>query len=449
MSIRSTLAINAGRFTKWALTTFTSGGSSLPGKVALTIDPQVLKYLADNYKVIIVSGTNGKTLTTSLIVQILRQKYDNVLTNPTGANLNQGIISTFLSHTPAKNGQPNIAVLEVDEATIVHVTKYIKPELFVFTNIFRDQMDRFGEIYTTYQMMLDGVAQAPQALVLANGDAPIFNSKEISNKQLFYGFDHEADQEMMAHYNTDGVLCPHCHQILHYKSITYSNLGKYYCPNGNFERPVLDYAVTSIDSLSLTDSHFKMDGHNFSIPIGGLYNVYNALAAYSVGRYFDIDPETIQKGFDASKRVFGRQEVFTIGNKNVMINLIKNPVGFNQIVQLLSYEKEPFTLAVLLNDNYADGQDISWIWDGDFEQLYELQPNKTVIGGIRVDDLGVRMDVAGFGESIEKVSNNQELIQLLKNAPSQKINILATYTALLDLRKDLAKEGFIKEGMNG
>ena len=129
-----------------------------------------------------------------------------------------------------------------------------------------------------------------------------------------------------------------------------------------------------------------------------------------------------------------------------MINLIKNPVGFNQIVQLLGYEKDEFSLAVLLNDNYADGQDISWIWDGEFEELAKLTPKQTYIGGIRVDDLETRMEVAGF-TTLTKTENNDDLIEKLKSVPTKKINILATYTALLQLRKDLAKHGYLKEGM--
>ena len=446
MSIQSSIAITAGRVSKWALATFFKGGSSLPGQIALRLDKDVLRSLSQNYEVVIVSGTNGKTLTTSLIVQLLSQQYDNILTNPTGANLTQGIISTFLDHTPMKN-KKNIAVLEVDEATIKHVTKYIKPVLFVFTNVFRDQMDRFGEIYTTYQLMLEGAALAPNATILANGDLPIFNSVTVPNPQLFYGFDVSEDKEMMAHYNTDGVLCPHCQNILHYKSITYSNLGKYYCPSGDFERPTLDYHVTSLDELSLSGSKFTIDGVPFEIPIGGLYNIYNALAAYSVGRFFGLTPQQIQTGFQSASRVFGRQETFMVENKEVMINLIKNPVGFNQIVQLLSYEQEEFTLAVLLNDNPADGQDVSWIWDGDFEQLNQLHAKETLISGIRVKDLHTRMEVAGFQDMKVFANDNKALIEAIKQAPTTKVNILATYTAMLGLRRDLATQGYVREGM--
>lgn len=445
MNIRTKFAIEAGKLTRWALQTFTNGGSSFPGKVAHAIDPHILKHLSEHYEVIIVSGTNGKTLTTSLIVQLLKQKYPNILTNPTGANLTQGIVSTFLNHTPVK-GEKNIAVLEVDEATIKHITPFIQPKLFVFTNIFRDQMDRFGEIYTTYQYMLDGASFAPEATILSNGDAPIFNSDTLPNPRLYFGFNHAEDGHYQAHYNTDGILCPHCHSILQYNFITYSNLGKYYCPNGDFKRPELDYSVTELTELSLTKSSFKIDGFDFSLPIGGLYNIYNALSAYATARFFGLTPEEIQVGFGQAQRVFGRQEIFTLEDKEVMINLIKNPVGFNQIVQLLGYEKEEFSLAVLLNDNYADGQDISWIWDGEFEELAKLTPKQTYIGGIRVDDLETRMEVAGF-TTLTKTENNDDLIEKLKSVPTKKINILATYTALLQLRKDLAKHGYLKEGM--
>ena len=445
MNIRTKFAIEAGKLTRWALQTFTNGGSSFPGKVAHAIDPHILKHLSEHYEVIIVSGTNGKTLTTSLIVQLLKQKYPNILTNPTGANLTQGIVSTFLNHTPVK-GEKNIAVLEVDEATIKHITPFIQPKLFVFTNIFRDQMDRFGEIYTTYQYMLDGASFAPEATILSNGDAPIFNSDTLPNPKLYFGFNHAEDGHYQAHYNTDGILCPHCHSILQYNFITYSNLGKYYCPNGDFKRPELDYSVTELTELSLTKSSFKIDGFDFSLPIGGLYNIYNALSAYAAARFFGLTPEEIQVGFGQAQRVFGRQEIFTLEDKEVMINLIKNPVGFNQIVQLFGYEKEEFSLAVLLNDNYADGQDISWIWDGEFEELAKLTPKQTYIGGLRVDDLETRMEVAGF-TTLTKTENNDDLIEKLKSVPTKKINILATYTALLQLRKDLAKHGYLKEGM--
>lgn len=160
MSIKSLLATAVGKSSLWFLKTFMKGGSSLPGKLALKIDPQILDHLAKDYQVVVVTGTNGKTLTTALTVNILKQEFDHVLTNPTGANMVQGIVSTFLS-AKVKKGEKKFAVLEIDEASLSKVTEYIKPELFVFTNIFRDQMDRYGEIYTTYRLIVEGAAKSP------------------------------------------------------------------------------------------------------------------------------------------------------------------------------------------------------------------------------------------------------------------------------------------------
>ena len=152
MTLRSKLATGVGRLTRWALTTFTSGGSSLPGKLALALDPNLLAELAKNYDVVIITGTNGKTLTTALTVHALAQSYDHILTNPTGSNMKQGIVSTFLSAPALPKGQRGVAVLEVDEGSLKHVVKALAPKAFVHTNVFRDQMDRYGEIYTIYKL---------------------------------------------------------------------------------------------------------------------------------------------------------------------------------------------------------------------------------------------------------------------------------------------------------
>ncbi|MEG0475367.1 MAG: Mur ligase family protein, partial [Carnobacterium sp.] len=320
MSIRNAFAIMVGKTTRWGLHTFFKGGSSYPGMITQKLDPTVLGALSKDYEVVIVTGTNGKTLTTALTYQVLKQKYPDIITNPTGANMLQGIISTFLQHhSYTKNDKKKVAILEVDEASLVHVTKYVKPKAIVFTNVFRDQMDRYGEIYTTYQLMVDGAALAPDALIVSNGDAPIFNSKETVNKRVYFGFDHSPDGEMQAHYNTDGVLCPQCHHILHYKFISYSNLGKYYCPHCGFKRPELTYRMTDIMKMDHQSSRFVIDGEPFEITIGGQYNIYNALAAYSIGRIFDVTPDEIRTGFQSAKRVFGRQEIINIDDKEITV----------------------------------------------------------------------------------------------------------------------------------
>ncbi|MDN6639465.1 MAG: Mur ligase family protein [Tetragenococcus sp.] len=447
MGIRSYAAAFVGKSSQWFLKTFTKGGSSLPGKLALKIDPAILDHLAKDYKVVVVTGTNGKTLTTALTVNILQQEFDDVLTNPTGANMVQGIVSSFLSAKPQK-GQKKFAVLEIDEASLSKVTDFIKPELFVFTNIFRDQMDRYGEIYTTYQLIVDGAAKSPEATILANGDSPIFNSLETVNPRKYYGFDHKSDEEQVAHYNTDGVLCPKCQHILHYKMITYANLGKYYCPNCGFKRPDLDYKLTDLRNMTNTSAEFTIDQNDYKLEVGGMYNIYNALAATAVAEYYQVAPEKIRKGIGFDEKVFGRQEVIDIDGKKCTLVLVKNPVGLNQVIDMIGLSPDTFSLVSLLNAHYADGTDISWIWDGNYEVFNTEDVPKVISGGERHEDMTKRLKVAGISEDkITETQDLDEVIEQIKQLPTENVYILSTYTAVLQLRKKLADKGYMKGGM--
>lgn len=446
MKIRHYFATAVGKTSQWLLQTFFKGGSSYPGKIALTLDPNILDYLAKDYEVIVVTGTNGKTLTTALIVKILQQEFDDVLTNPTGANMVQGIVSTFLS-AHGKKGRKKFAVLEIDEASLSKVTRYIKPKLFVFTNIFRDQMDRYGEIYTTYQMILDGAAQAPEATILANGDSPIFNSKDTPNPLIYYGFNHQADHEQFADPNTDGVLCPHCQHILHYKMITYANLGKYYCPNCDFKRPELAYQLTQLGEMTNVSSVFTVDEESYKIEVGGLYNIYNALTAAAVGQHYGVSPEKIRLGLSYDEKVFGRQEVITIGSKKCTLVLVKNPVGLNQVIDTITLSPNDFSLVCLLNANYADGLDVSWIWDGSYEHLTKRAIPQVLTGGDRREDMTFRLQVAGLAEeTIHECANLDDVIAQIPQLPTEEVYILATYTAVLQLRQKLTEKGILKGG---
>ncbi|HCM90083.1 MULTISPECIES: Mur ligase family protein [Vagococcus] len=445
MSIRSSLATFVGKSSRWFLQTFFKGGSSLPGKIALKIDPNVLDQLAKDYHIIVITGTNGKTLTTALTVNILKQEFGEVLTNTTGANMLQGIVSTFLSGKKNKNGQ-NFAVLEIDEASLSKVTEFLTPELFVFTNIFRDQMDRYGEIYTTYKLIVDGASKAPDATILMNGDLPIFRSVKTVNPVKYYGFNHQEDQALHAHYNTDGVLCPDCQHILAYKMITYSNLGKYYCLNCDFKRPELDYQLTNLIKTTNTSAEFVIDHEKYSIEVGGLYNVYNALSATAVAEYYGIASEKIRKGLSYDEKVFGRQEVIQIGDKKCTLVLVKNPVGLNQVIDTMKMAPFDFSLVALLNANYADGIDISWIWDSQLEELQNMSIPKVITGGERREDMTLRLKVAGIElDNLTEVSNIKEVISEIKQVPTEHVYILATYTAVLQMRKELIQQGYIKE----
>ena len=443
MSFKGQMAMMAGKSSQWFLRTFLKRGSSLPGKIALKIDPNVLEELAKDYEIIVVTGTNGKTLTTSLIVNILKQKYPHIITNPTGANLKQGIVATFLSAPKVKDGK-KFAVLEIDEATLKNVTQFLQPNVFVFTNIFRDQLDRYGEIYTTYKLIAEGPKNVPSATVIANGDTPLFNDSSLKNPHYYYGFDHLPDGEQLADANTDGVLCPHCQHILHYKMITYANLGKYYCPNCDFQRPALDCRLTDLEEITNHSSSFVVDGHSYQLEVGGLYNIYNALAAIAVGKFYDIPAEQIAKGLQQSKNVFGRQEVIQVDDKEVTIMLVKNPVGLNQVLDTIALAPQPFGVVSLLNDKYADGIDVSWIWDGHYEKLQEMEIPQVITGGKRHKDMTLRLKVAGLEDRLTEQPEFANLIENIKEMPCQRIYVLATYTAMLELRQLFKEKGYLK-----
>ncbi|KAE9560164.1 Mur ligase family protein [Companilactobacillus bobalius] len=446
MTFKSGIATLTGKTSYFILSKFFNGVVEFNLLCSFIIDPDILKSLGKDYELIVVTGTNGKTLTTSLINKMLIQKYDDVLTNPTGSNMIQGIVTSFVTHH--KKSKKPLAVLEVDEANVPIICKYIKPKYFVLTNIFRDQMDRYGEIYTTYQKILDGIKLAPDATIIANGDAAIFASKELPNKVINYGFSdkgHE-NEDFKAPTNTDGVLCPRCNHIMHYHMISYANLGSYFCPNCNFKRGQLKYQVTDISTLLPNKTEFEIDGNKFTMNIGGKYNVYNALAAYAIASEMGIGVEQIRKAFAYDEKVFGRQETITVDDKDVNIILVKNPVGLNQVIETVLSDQEPYSLAFLLNANYADGIDTSWIWDANFEDFdYDKLP-LVITGGKRVKDVTYRFKIAGLNmdKNIETVEI-EDFVKQIPKIPTKKIYVLATYTAMLGLRKVLGDQGYIKQ----
>ncbi|MGT2935360.1 lipid II isoglutaminyl synthase subunit MurT [Streptococcus castoreus] len=446
MKIKTLLGISAGKIAQLILTKM-GRGSTYPGHLALACDRSILNTLAKDYEIIVITGTNGKTLTTALTVGILKEAFGEVLTNPSGANMISGITSTFLAAKKGKSGK-KIAVLEIDEASLARITTYLKPSLFVYTNIFRDQMDRYGEIYTTYQMIIDGASNAPEATILANGDSPIFSSKELVNPIKYYGFDTAKHAPQLAHYNTEGILCPKCECILQYRLNTYANLGDFVCLNCHFQRPQLDYQLTALTAITNQHSEFMIDGQDYKINVGGLYNIYNALAAVAVAEFFGVSPEKIKAGFNKSKAVFGRQETFKIGEKSCTLVLIKNPVGTSQALEMIQLADYPFSLSVLLNANYADGIDTSWIWDANFELITQMPITQIHTGGARHSEMARRLRVTGFDESnISQVEKLEEIIQTIESQESKHAYILATYTAMLEFRELLADRHIIAKEM--
>ncbi|GFE43411.1 UNVERIFIED_CONTAM: Mur ligase family protein [Streptococcus canis] len=446
MKIKTLLGMSVGKAAQLILTKM-GRGSTYPGHLALSFDKDILDTLSQNYDIVVVTGTNGKTLTTALTVGILKEAFGEVLTNPSGANMITGITSAFLSAKKGRSGK-QIAVLEIDEASLPRITTYLKPSLFVYTNIFRDQMDRYGEIYTTYQMIVDGASKAPEATILANGDSPIFSSKDLVNPVKYYGFNTTKHAPQLAHYNTEGVLCPKCEHILYYRLNTYANLGDFVCLNCNFQRPTLDYQLTELTTITNNSSEFVIDGQDYKINVGGLYNIYNALAAVAVAEFFGVKPEQIKAGFNKSKAVFGRQETFMLGDKSCTLVLIKNPVGASQALEMIQLAAYPFSLSVLLNANYADGIDTSWIWDANFELITQMPITEINAGGVRHSEIARRLRVTGFDETkLSQAEKLEEIMQAIEKQEAEHAYILATYTAMLEFRSLLADRHVVEKEM--
>ncbi len=438
MNLKSKLVKVIAKSIRFVLKLLNRKATSLPGYVAYKLDKNILKELSKNTKFIFVTGTNGKTMTTHFLVSILREHYPIVLTNESGSNMVQGIITSLLDNPPKKE---TIAVLEVDEANIVRIGEYLKADYVALTNIFRDQMDRFGEIYNILDKIVEGLEMMPEAKIIANGDLPIFSYDKLKKFEPVYYAIREGNKQQYdldAEFNSDGILCPSCHSVLKYRTVNYSSLGDFSCPKCEFKSPEIKYEISKISSLNPDNSKFIIDNKDYDVNVGGVYNVYNALTALATAYELGLTYEEIKRGLAKQKNVFGRQENIHIHGKNVVINLVKNPTGLNQVIDLTLLENEPISFICLLNDNYADGLDVSWIYDSYYEKLSKLDIRDIYVSGLRSKDMKRRLEIADLiNEDIKEFDYENQIDEIIKNAKSEKVYIFSTYTAMLKLREVL------------
>ena len=443
--IKSFLSIISSKITKYLSKNLLKGGTNFPGKVALKFDKNILKIVANNYKVILITGTNGKTTTTSMVYNVLKENGFDVITNATGANMLPGIVSTFVENYSFFNKKERYAVIEVDEANVKFITKHITPESITITNLFRDQLDRYGEVYTTLNKILEGVVNVPTTKLILNGDESLLGRLDVKNPAIYYGFNVSPNKSTTVDMNSDAKFCKICKHPYSYNFITYNHLGDFYCPNCGFKREKLTYSMDEIIDLNANGSKVKFNDSIFSITQPGIYNIYNALCAYSIAKELNIKDEVIEASFLTQTSSFGRQETININGKDVKIILVKNPAGYNQALDTLCLNKDSFSCAFLLNDNYADGRDVSWIWDVNFENLKDADLDEVYVSGLRAFDMAVRLKTAGIPSSKLIIEEDYEnLTGKIKNGKNKKLYILATYTAMINYRKYLHSKGYIK-----
>lgn len=423
------------------------GGTNFPGKVALKLDKNVLNVVGRNYKLILITGTNGKTTTTSMIYNMIQESGKDVITNNTGANMLPGIVSCFVENFRyKKQNYERYAVIEIDEANLKLVTEHLNPYIITVTNLFRDQLDRFGEVYTTLNKILEGIKKTPDSTLVLNGDESLLGDLELNNPCTYFGFNTALDNNKIIDINSDAKFCKKCKSPYKYHYISYNHLGNFYCSNCGYKRPNLNYSVDKIVEQSSEGSLILIDNNEYYINQPGTYNIYNGLCAYSIAKLLNINNSVVFNSLKSQKSSFGRQESVIINNKIIKIILVKNPAGFDEAINTIMLDKRKLSLAFILNDNYADGRDISWIWDVAFEKLTSLNISSVMIAGIRIYDMAVRLKIAGLNtENFLLCQNHEELLTRIINSENDTIYLLATYTAMISFRKHLHNKGYINK----
>lgn len=460
MDPRLLAAILAGKLTTFFTRTFRQGGgTSAPGLVVENIYPGALGKLSRNLSqgIVLISGTNGKTTTSRLLSHIIRSTGVSPLHNRSGSNLTRGLLSTLLQHTNLRGDvDRDFAIFEVDEAALTQAAKQIKTRVLVLNNLFRDQLDRYFEIDRVLLSWRQVVTRLPETTILClNADDPRVATLGRFSKGPVYYFGIKESREKLERLPqaSDILACPDCQGQLSYDEAYLSHQGRYFCGNCTFKRPNLDISAHKINLQGLEKINFELNTPKGSLAVTlgvpGFYNVYNALAAATAGFALGVSLTAIQDGLGEFRAAFGRIERIPIGEKEVLLTLVKNPTGFNEVLRMLSgTEHEHLLLA--LNDLLADGRDVSWIWDVDLEKLAN-QKGIVTISGIRAWDLANRLKYAGVNPNLLQVQPDLELAlkQAIDNTlPGKTLYILPTYTAMLDLRQILTKMGHVGDYWN-
>ena len=422
------------------------GGTNLPGKVALRLCPNILTLTAAGIRTVIVSGTNGKTTTCRFIEQGLKASGISMFANRSGANLLAGIITEYTSNAKW-NGAPKktTAVIECDEANMKLVLHYISPEVIVLTNVFRDQLDRYGEVAHTLDELKTAVRKAPAAKLCLNADDSLVASVAdiLPNPCVFFGIN-SGNQTSRCSEPSDAMYCIRCKHRYSYRYVTYAHLGGFYCPNCGYERPRANIAVNTVIEENRENSIVELSIHGRTIrrtiPLPALYNVYNYLAALAAVTAFGL--ADIPAFSEGDKVIgFGRMEHFDIGAGVTMI-LVKNPTGFTQVIEYLSGVTSEYDLLCCLNDKPQDGTDISWIWDAPLEALSDNgnHIHDVYVTGTRKEDMYLRLKHAGFPtERLHTVDKPLGFIRQLEQH-TRPVVIVPTYTAMMELRRSLARK---------
>jgi UDP-N-acetylmuramyl tripeptide synthase len=430
------------------------GGTTLPGRLLVRMAPDAIKRLAAQLDrgSIVVSSTNGKTTTAGMIAGILRADGRRPVHNRAGSNMHWGVATALLEQSGDEG------LFELDEAWLPRVAPQIRPRLLVLGNLFRDQLDRYGELERLADEWAELVARLEGSCEFAlNADDPLIadlgRDKELRRRPgvTYFGIEDRSQALPELQHAHDAKHCRRCGAPYVYDRAFVGHLGHYTCPNCDADRPTPDVAATRIELHGITGSKVQVttpEGElDLNLPLPGLYNVYNALAAITAALRSGVSLAHIRDGLESMRAVFGRVETIDVSGKPMSILLIKNPAGANEVLRTLQLESSNggIDLWLALNDRIADGRDVSWIWDADFELLAD-SVRRVVCAGTRAPEMALRLKYAGWPEdAIEVVQPIERSLDEAVSAAPDRLFALPTYTALLELRTLLTHRGLASD----
>jgi UDP-N-acetylmuramyl tripeptide synthase len=423
-------------------------GTTIPGKLLASLDPGAIDRLAARLSAgaVVVSATNGKTTTTAMAAEILRPRF-RLAHNTAGANLVSGVASTLLA-----SGGAELGLLEVDEAALPEVLRRVRPRVVCLGNLFRDQLDRYGELELVAARWRTAVAELPEgATLVANGDDPQLAAlADARTGAVVFGLDDPRVARPALQHAADSTHCVRCGTPYAYAAAYVGHLGDFRCPRGDHARPPLEVAARNVELRGLERATFDLvapEGtRRVELALPGLYNVYNAVGAAALARALGATLDEIAAGLGRFSAAFGRFERIPAGDRRLLLLLIKNPAGANEVVRTLVDGGAPRTLLVALNDEIADGRDVSWIWDVDFEPLLPGLDRLVASGG-RAAELALRFRYGGLADDAIEVEPSLERALdrgLELTPPGGELVVLPTYTAMLALQRLVAARGLAR-----
>ncbi|MEA2478319.1 MAG: hypothetical protein QOJ07_241 [Thermoleophilaceae bacterium] len=443
------LKITLARLARAVTRRLGKGGTTAPGRLLLRLQPDAMKRLGERLGegAVLISATNGKTTTASLLAGILERAGRPVVRNRAGSNMHWGVATALLD---AGRRRDELGLLEVDEAWLPRVADELEPRAFLLANLFRDQLDRYGELELIADRWEAVVAKrAGKSMLVLNADDPLVADLGRERDLVTY-FGVEDDSMALAElqHAADSKHCRRCGHAYEYEAVYLAHMGRYRCPNCGRERPEPSVAAERVvlRGMDGTDVTIRLPGGErveLSFPLPGLYNVYNALGAAAAATALGVGAGDIREALASAAAVFGRVERLAIAGRDVSILLVKNPAGANEVLRTLTLEDGQVDLWIALNDRIADGRDVSWVWDADFE-LLATRVRRATCSGTRAEEMALRLKYAGVDPSAIAVERDlgPSLDAAVADADGGRpLYALPTYTALLDLRDLLAERG--------